>query len=118
MFRPAARVGKRGLCRLLHYVPQVAGEGELTPTRDAGGLNEQNVASRGRPRETRRHAYFVVLVPDLLAEAPRTEVRPEFPRVDRHLLHFALGDAARYFAAHGGDLALEIAHACLAGVAV
>jgi hypothetical protein len=46
----------RGLRALLHHIAQLAGEYQPAPAGNAGPLDEQNIAARGCPGETRCNA--------------------------------------------------------------
>src|SRR5439155_9899054 len=113
-----AHVAERGPRRLLHDLPDLAGEHEvLVLAVDDRGLDGEDVTAVLAHRDAGDGTDLVLFLGESVIEPLRPEVFGE--RVDRDLdlLRLALGDGARDLAADRPDLPLEVADARLAGVA-
>ena len=103
--------------RLLHHVPQVSGERELSLSPAQAGFDEEDLAPYGRPCQSRHHSgVFVALI--LVA---RVLGGPEVLRdvLGLQLMGFrkvSAGDFERDFPHHLADFLLQFAHAALAGI--
>ena len=95
----------------------MAGKGELALAGDGRSLDEQDVAAHRRPGETGRNPRKVGTLCRFRLEARGAEAGDQIVFADLDSAGAAVGDAHRRMAQDGTDLALEIAHARLAGVA-
>ena len=117
--RVRAGVGPRRARRFLHHVAQLAGEHQLALAAHGGRLDEHDVAAHRRVVHAGRDADLVGarrLLRDARFGRPSRSShhrrrRPSSP------LDFLRGDLARHLARQLADLALQLAHARLAGVA-
>src|SRR5205807_4292152 len=111
--------GERGRGRLLHHVAELAGDLELAGAREARGLDEQHVATDGRPGEAGRNPRLVGPAADVRDEAALAQQLDDLLRAHDALARaLALGVLARHLPAHRADLALEVPYARLARVAL
>ncbi len=108
-------VGEGRAGRLLHHVAQLTGEHHAAPGGNAG-LDEQDVAAHGGVEHARRHAHHVLTVLVLGHVACLPQVLVEFLVGHLGALDLAARHAAGHLAGHRADLALQVAHARLAGV--
>ena len=112
-----ADVGERDLRRLLHHVTQLAGEGELAVAGRVGGLDEEDVAAGAGHGEPGGHAGHGGALGNLVVELRLAEQLTHLRGVDvQRWRQLAGGDAGGHLAGHLAELALEVAHARLAGV--
>ena len=111
-----AHVGERRRRGLLHDVAELAGDLQLALAVEGLRLDEQHVAADRRPGQPGRDAGHAraALGLGVVALAAEQLARPRL--ADRALRRAALGDLARDLARDRADLALELAHAGLAGV--
>src|SRR4029079_5056245 len=115
--RVAAHVGERGFGRLAHDIAELPGDGQPALARHRRGLDEEQLAADRRPGQPSGYAGVGRPPAHVAGEA-----RPPQHLVDPLLRDRALARAraARVLscglAAHGTDLALELAHAGLARV--
>ncbi len=113
-----AHVRHGSLRRLLHYVAEFAGEGELAFAVNRSNLGSENRAADFRPRQACDQADFAALVDLAVAELHHAQVVVDIFGRERHgilvaFLHHLAGD----FAADVADLALQVANAGFARVA-
>ena len=102
---------------LLHHVAELARQDEPAGARDAGRLDEQDVAAHGRPGEAGGHAGHAGAHRGLALEARRAEDRHEVVARDPDRPALPFGNAHRGVPQRLADLAFEIPHAGFAGVA-
>src|SRR5690606_21974959 len=102
-----------------HHVAEVAGQADAALARHGYGLHEENLAARGRERQSRRGSDLVLAAGELLLEAPLAGELLQIGLGDADRLGRVGLDAAQRDLAHDArDLAFELADAGLAGVAV
>src|SRR5829696_1888983 len=115
--RVRAHVGQRRLRGLLHDVTELARDREPPRAGHRARLDEQHVAADRRPRQARGHAGLGGAPLDVGREARPAEQLAHLGAGRGHLaLVGPLRDRSRDLAADRADLALESAHAGLAGV--
>src|SRR5260370_4675104 len=92
----------------------MTGHGELLATAHTARFDEDDVAADGSPDETNRDAGFFDAFVDFPfgAELRHAEEFAHDFGSDDHFLRLAFGQTARLLADDGGNLALEITHAC------
>ncbi len=118
---PGTNVTQRRLRRLLHHVAQLSGEGQFAAALHERGLGHEDLAADFRPGQAGGDAHLALLGP-LLVRHARTEAR-NAQKVGQLLggddvlepLPF-LDDAPGQLPADGGELALQVPDARLAGV--
>ena len=114
----AADVAQRRLGAFLHDVAQLAREGEQALAGHLEGFDEQHIAADRGPGQTRHHAHAGSLQALVLKELHGAQQLVEALVVqDEFLLQALLRHAAGHLAAHGADLALQLAQAGLPRVA-
>ncbi len=116
----AADVAQRGLRRLLHHVAELAGQRQPSSSTHHGRLDREDLAADLGPGQPGGHAD---LVRGARVHSGRKRGTPRNSATWSGVTvlgppAFAGDDLARDLAADGGDLALEVAHAGLAGVAL
>ena len=107
---------QRRLRAFLHHVAELAGEDQLAGAGNARRLDEQDVAADRRPGEAGGDARHAGAHRHFVLELRRAEDRHEIVARRCGSDRSALGDAHRGIAQHLADLALEAAHAGLAGI--
>src|SRR5258708_14382766 len=98
----------------------MTGHGELLATTHTARFDEDDVAANGSPDETNRDAGFLDAFVDFPFGAELRHAK-EFAHdfgSDDHFLRLAFGQTARLLADDGGNLALQITHACFPREAV
>src|SRR4051812_49182777 len=111
--------GESGGRRFLHHVAELTGDLQLALARERCRLDEQDLAADRRPRKACRDARYLG-APQRLAEvaAAAEQIGNLLRAYGQLALASAFGPLTRDLAAHGADLALEVAHAGLTRVAV
>ena len=112
----AADVARGGLGAFLHDVAEGAGELDGALALHDGGLDGEHVAAGLGPGEAVGHAGQELLAPVLLKEDGRAQKLGQVGCAHMEGRIGALGLPAGHLAAEGADLALQLAHARLAGV--
>ncbi len=108
-------VGRGG--RLLHHAAHLAGQLQVPVTaRQRQALDVEDLAADLRPGQARADAHLQVAAQAVARVTGRSEVVVEVPRPDRLDLPLPLRDVGGDLAAHGADLALQVADARLARV--
>ena len=115
---PGPDVGEGRLGRLLHHVPELAGQDELALPGHGGGLDEQDVAAGGGPGQARGDAHLVLAVPpprEVTGAGPGIAGAPRTRSSSRARLPFGhrLGPPC----GRPGDLPLQVPQPRLPGVA-
>src|SRR5262245_11456870 len=106
------------LHRLLHDVAELTGQGQGALALHPRGLDDQDVAADRCPCQADRDTRDPRALLDLLElEARHAEVRRDHIGRDPRRLRVPFRAPPRYLAADAGDLALEIPHPGLTGVA-
>ena len=112
-------VGHGELGALLHDITEAAGDLDFAgAVRDDGDLNRQHLAADTRPRQTVGNAHGVLAGDKRRLDLLGAEQLLDHRCGNADLLGFPCRDLLRTFAQHRRDGAFQIAHACLAGVAV
>ncbi|OPZ86875.1 MAG: hypothetical protein BWY76_00743 [bacterium ADurb.Bin429] len=111
-----ARVGEGGAGGFLHYVAQRAGEDELAPAGDERHLDGHRLATHRGVGQRGGHPHLVLLLRQLMAEAPGPEKIGKLRRAHARGDGLAFGVAPGDLAANRADFALQVAHASLAGI--
>src|SRR5690606_6885301 len=106
----------RCLRALAHHLAELAGQDQVALAREAGRLDEQDVAADRRPGEAGGDAGRAGAHRHLVLEARRPEDRLQRAGIDVDVPGRALGDLPRGMAQRAPDLALEVAHAGLTRV--
>ena len=101
---------------LLHHLAELTGQDQLAGAFDAARLDEQNVASRGGPRQSGGHPGNAGALRHVVLEARRSQNRLDVAGIDRHGGRGAGGDGDGGVAQQRADLPLQAAYARLAGV--
>ena len=115
--RLVARVRQRRLARLLHHVAELSGQRDPALALHAGGLDEEQVASRLRPGQAGGHAGQLGTLRRLRVVLLGSEDDFQVFRRDGALGTATFGYIHRHRAAHVRDGALQVADARLARVA-
>ena len=112
-----ADIGERDPRRLLHHVTELTGQHQALVAVHGGCLDEEDVTAGSGDRQARGHARDRRALHGLLEELLAPEGVDHFIGVDGdRRLRLARGDPSRLAAQQLAQLALELAHAGLAGV--
>src|SRR5262249_54893909 len=115
--RAHAHVGGCGRDRLLHHVAQVAGDDHLALAGHQGGFDREQLAAHIGPCQSGYHADLILVLDLAVAELGHAEIIRDVLGLYRDRLYFRQSELLHRLADTGGELALETAHARLAGVA-
>jgi|ERR1700681_3868305 hypothetical protein len=109
-------INESAACAFLHHIAQLARKDQLATARNAGRLNEQNIAPRGRPGEPGGNAWHAGAHGDFLLKTFRPQNYLKVGHCDVDARGTAFRDAHRNVTANSADLALKVAHAGFAGI--
>ena len=112
----AADPGEGGLRRLAHHVAELAGHDQLALAGHGARLDEEDVAAHGGEREAGGDAGIGRALARLRLELAPAEPGAHAPLVDAARFSLLPSAISRPPSADRCDLALEVAHAGLAGV--
>ena len=117
---PGARVGpqvrQRGLGRLLHHLPHLAGDGQAPLALHEQHFHGHDFTARIGPGQGGGHAYFGALFGFVEEVFGRAQEPFHHTGRDAGGIPFALGLEASHLAAHAADFPLQFAHAGFVGV--
>src|SRR5258708_9385082 len=115
--RARADVRQGGLRRLLHYIPQLAGQCQLAFPVDYSGFGAQNRAANFGPRQASNQSDLALFMRQRVTELNHAKEVGDIRTSDgnRIVLTF-FNHLAGDFATDIGNLALEIAHSSFARV--
>ena len=103
--------------RLLHHVPQLAGEGQILVALHGGGLDKEQAAAHRRPGQPHGHPGGQGALGGFGDELDRPQVAVKVVDADLGRLDFPPGHPSGHPAADGGDFALEVAQSGFPGIA-
>src|ERR1700676_3789384 len=118
IMRSRTDVAQRSLRRLLHHIAKLSGGRQLTLAVEYLNLSLQNRPADLGPREARNQSNLALLMYQRVAELSYAQEIIQVLRCDRlPMLGAVLHHPPSHLAAHVADLAFQVAHPSLAGIA-